>query len=90
MNTRLELLNATTKLTKTRHEFNVNCLILHGLDDETTCPTSSQHFYDVCQLSNKTIKLHDGMDHDLIFGETSENVSKVFVELNEWTKARIF
>jgi len=89
LSTAWELLNAMIELTNTCHKFHVNCLILHGLDDETTCPKSSQYFYDVCQSSDKTLKLLDGMDHGTIFGETTENVSKVLAEVNEWIEARI-
>ena len=90
LNPGLEMLNATIELTKTCHQFNVNCLIIHGLDDKNTCPSSSQYFYDACQSSDKTLKLLDGMDHGVVFGETIENMSNVFVEVNAWIEAHNF
>lgn len=60
-------------------------LILQGTADRVVDPRGSQEFYDRAASADKTLKLYEGLYHDL-FGEPEKE--QVIAELVDWIAAR--
>ena len=83
-----ELLNATKRISSTIREFDAPFIVLHGLEDYVTDPRMSEMLYNESPSLDKTIKLYEGMYHNLTTGETDENIDMVFGDAISWVSER--
>jgi acylglycerol lipase len=83
-----ELLNATKRISSTIREFDAPFIVLHGLEDYVTDPRMSEMLYNESPSLDKTIKLYEGMYHNLTTGETDENIDVVFGDAISWVSER--
>jgi len=83
-----ELLDATRKISATLSDFDAPFLVQHGLEDYVTCPEISEALYRESQSKDKTLKLYEGMRHNLTAGELDENIDTVFKDAIEWALER--
>jgi len=63
-------------------------LVVHGRADMVTDHKLSKEFYERARSKDKTIKLYDGMWHNMLHGEPKENNNLVFNDIIEWLNAR--
>lgn len=70
------------------HIFDAPFLLLHGLSDKVTDPSLSKEFYEKAKSNDKTLKLYDGMWHNLLHGEPKENTELVFSDIIDWMNKR--
>jgi len=83
-----ELLGATRKISASLGDFDAPFLVQHGLEDFVTCPKISEALYRESQSEDKTLKLYQGMRHNLTAGELDENIDTVFDDAIAWALAR--
>ncbi|XP_010540033.1 PREDICTED: monoglyceride lipase [Tarenaya hassleriana] len=81
-----EILRIAAYLQQNLDKVRVPFLVLHGTDDTVTDPEASQKLYDQASSSDKTIKLFDGLLHDLLFEPEREAVTGV---ITEWLNRRV-
>ena len=62
-------------------------LIVHGENDVICDPQGLVALYEKAKSSDKTLKLYDGMWHQLV-GEPKENLDIVFSDICSWLEAR--
>ncbi|MBI1802282.1 MAG: lysophospholipase, partial [Chloroflexi bacterium] len=65
--------------------FTLPCLLLHGGDDQLVSPESSRRFYATCGSTDKTLKIYDGLYHEL-YNETGKE--QILAEVAAWLDAR--
>jgi alpha-beta hydrolase superfamily lysophospholipase len=61
-------------------------LILHGTADKATRPSGSQLFFDTAASKDKTLKMYNGMFHDLLNDVDKEVVMS---DITRWIDARL-
>lgn len=66
-------------------EMEIPILIMHGGDDRLTGTEGSKRFYDNCGSPDKTLKIYEGMYHE-IYNETDHR--QVMADLEKWLKER--
>ena len=81
-----EILRITTFLQQNLTKVKVPFLVLHGSADSVTDPDASQKLYELASSNDKTIKLFDGLLHDLLFEPEREEVAK---DIIAWLKCRV-
>uniref|UniRef100_A0A0C9RKU5 TSA: Wollemia nobilis Ref_Wollemi_Transcript_13186_1348 transcribed RNA sequence n=1 Tax=Wollemia nobilis TaxID=56998 RepID=A0A0C9RKU5_9CONI len=85
--TALELLRVCRELQGRFAEVALPLLIVHGSGDVVCDPECVKTLYEEAGSTDKTLRIHDGMWHQLI-GESKENVDKVFGEVFDWLRQR--
>ncbi len=80
------LVRADERLKKEFPSITLPVLILHGTLDKNTKPSGSQHFYDMANSPDKTLKLYEGGFHDLL-----NDIDKKLVirDIKDWIDARV-
>jgi alpha-beta hydrolase superfamily lysophospholipase len=81
--TALELLRICRELQGRYEEVEVPFLVVHGGGDVVCDPACVEDLYSRAGSKDKTLKIYDGMWHQLI-GESEENVELVFGDILEW------
>ncbi|EFJ06411.1 hypothetical protein SELMODRAFT_186777 [Selaginella moellendorffii] len=81
--TALELLRVVRELDERFPEVTLPLLVIHGELDVVTDPEGSKALYDRCSSKDKTLRIYQGMWHQLA-GEPPENLEKVFGEVYSW------
>ncbi|KAL6843652.1 hypothetical protein ACP4OV_026714 [Aristida adscensionis] len=81
-----EILRLTSFLQQHLHRITVPMLVLHGADDMVTDPQGSWALYEQSSSADKTIKLYDGLLHDLLIEPEKE---KVMDDIVAWLSPRI-
>jgi alpha-beta hydrolase superfamily lysophospholipase len=81
--TALELLRICRELQGRYEEVEVPFLVVHGGGDVVCDPACVEELYSRAGSKDKTLKIYDGMWHQLI-GESEENVELVFGDILEW------
>ncbi|KAM1398440.1 hypothetical protein ACFX2I_015893 [Malus domestica] len=81
-----EILRITSYLQQNLTKLRVPFFVLHGTADTVTDPEASQKLYDEASSTDKTIKLFDGLLHDLLFEPEREAITKGIIE---WLNRRI-
>ncbi len=61
-----EILAAARQIHDRAAALELPVLILHGTGDVTTDPAGSRHLFDAASAADKTLKLYDGLYHDLL------------------------
>ena len=81
-----EILRITSCLQQNLHKLRVPLLVLHGSADSVTDPEASQKLYEEASSTDKTIKLYDGLLHDLLFEPEREDIMR---DIIEWLNQRL-
>ncbi|KAB2054955.1 hypothetical protein ES319_A11G002300v1 [Gossypium barbadense] len=81
-----ELLRITSYLQQNLREFTVPFFVLHGTDDTVTDPQASEKLYKEAASTDKTIRLFQGLLHDLLFELEREVVTD---DIIEWLNCRV-
>lgn len=81
-----ELLRITSYLQQNLREFTVPFFVLHGTDDTVTDPQASEKLYKEAASTDKTIRLFQGLLHDLLFELEREAVTDGIIE---WLNCRV-
>jgi alpha-beta hydrolase superfamily lysophospholipase len=84
----LAMLTATEHIAQSMPDLSHPILILHGVDDKVTAPASSQTLFDKCSSVDKKILLYEGCWHDMLGGETEEQVKVIYNDIITWIKQR--
>ncbi|KAK8692656.1 hypothetical protein V6N13_070263 [Hibiscus sabdariffa] len=84
--TACELLRITSYLQQNVNRFTVPFLVLHGTDDTITDPQASQKLYEGAASTDKTIKLLQGLLHDLLFEPEREAIAD---DIIQWLNCRV-
>lgn len=82
-----EILRITSHLQKNLTKLRVPFLVLHGSADTVTDPEASQKLYEEALSTDKTIKLFDGLLHDLLFEPERESIMQ---DIIEWFNNRLY
>ncbi|KAL0429653.1 UNVERIFIED_CONTAM: Monoacylglycerol lipase [Sesamum radiatum] len=69
-----EILRITTYLQQNLTRLTTPFLVLHGTDDAVTDPEASRKLHEEASSTDKTIKLYEGLLHDLLFEPEKEEV----------------
>ncbi|MBN2218098.1 MAG: lysophospholipase [Pirellulales bacterium] len=80
-----EILAAGDRLWHEGHAIETPIMVLHGTGDRVADPEGSRRLYDQAASTDKTLKLYDGLYHDL-FGEPEKD--QVIGDLVEWVVER--
>ena len=81
-----EILRITSYLQQNMNRLRVPFLVLHGTDDTVTDPKASQKLYDEAASTDKTIKLFEGLLHDLLFEPEREAIMD---DIIQWLNCRV-
>ncbi|XP_075075743.1 uncharacterized protein LOC107808804 [Nicotiana tabacum] len=81
-----EILRITAYLQQNLSKLTVPFLVLHGTDDAVTDPEGSKKLYQEASSTDKSIKLCEGLLHDLLFEPEKEEVVK---DIIEWLNQRL-
>ncbi|CAK9180991.1 unnamed protein product [Ilex paraguariensis] len=85
MRTGYEILRIASYLQQNLSKVKVRFLVLHGTADTVTEPEASQKLYEEASSTDKTIKLYEGLLHDLLFEPERGEISK---DIIEWLNCR--
>ncbi len=85
----VQMLQATEEIAKRMHEFKHPVLLIHGGSDTVTSPKDSEIFHSKCSSKDKQLKLYPGCLHDLLNGESEEQIEIIFNDIVTWLKQRI-
>ncbi|XP_047339738.1 monoacylglycerol lipase-like [Impatiens glandulifera] len=81
-----ELLRISAYLQQNLRRVRVPFLVLHGTVDGITDPLASQKLYDEASSSDKSIRLLEGLLHDILFEPEGEMIAKDIVD---WLNLRV-
>ncbi|KAG8388141.1 hypothetical protein BUALT_Bualt02G0095000 [Buddleja alternifolia] len=81
-----ELIRITTYLQQNLREVTVPFFVLHGTDDSVTDPGASRKLYEEASSTDKTIKLCEGLLHDLLFEPEKEEIMESIIK---WLSYRL-
>ncbi|OVA05736.1 Alpha/beta hydrolase fold-1 [Macleaya cordata] len=81
-----EILRISAYLQQNMSKLTVPFLVLHGSADAVTDPEASKRLYEEAASTDKSIKLYDGLLHDLLFEPEREAIAK---DIIEWLNSRI-
>ncbi|OMO79337.1 hypothetical protein COLO4_24467 [Corchorus olitorius] len=81
-----EILRITSYLQQNMNRLRVPFLVLHGTDDTVTDPQASQKLYEEAASTDKTIKLFEGLLHDLLFEPEREAITN---DIIQWLNCRV-
>ena len=81
-----ELLNATNRIAHDANKISLPILIVHGGSDRLVEPEGSRSFYNRIQSTDKTIRIYDGLYHE-VFNEPEHE--KVLKDVEIWLEKRL-
>ncbi|XP_021292434.1 uncharacterized protein LOC110422744 isoform X2 [Herrania umbratica] len=81
-----EILRITSYLQRNMNRLRIPFLVLHGTDDTVTDPQASQKLYEEASSTDKTIKLFEGLLHDLLFEPERETIMN---DIIHWLNCRV-
>ncbi|KFK41786.1 hypothetical protein AALP_AA2G172000 [Arabis alpina] len=81
-----EILRIAAHLQQNLNKVKVPFLVMHGTADTVTDPDASKRLYDEAPSSDKSIKLFDGLLHDLLFEPEREIIAG---EILDWLNQRV-
>lgn len=81
-----EILRIAAYLQQNLKRLTVPFLVLHGTADAVTDPEASQKLYNEASSTDKTIRLLEGLLHDLLFEPEKQEIMK---EIIEWLNQRL-
>ncbi|GFP85753.1 caffeoylshikimate esterase [Phtheirospermum japonicum] len=74
-----EILRTTAYLQQNLSRLTVPLFVLHGMADSVTDPKASQKLYEEASSIDKTIKLYEGLLHDLLFEPEKEEIMESII-----------
>lgn len=81
-----EILRISSFLQQKMSRLTVPFLVLHGTADAVTDPNASRKLYEEAASIDKSIKLYEGLLHDLLFEPEREAITN---DIIEWLNSRI-
>ncbi|RLN42701.1 hypothetical protein C2845_PM01G30170 [Panicum miliaceum] len=81
-----EILRLTSFLQQHLHRITVPALVMHGADDMVTDPEGSRALYERSSSADKSLRLYDGLLHDLLIEPEKEAVMEDIVA---WLRPRV-
>jgi acylglycerol lipase len=81
-----EILRLGAHLLQNLNRIKVPFLVMHGTADTVTDPKGTQKLYNEASSSDKSIKLYDGLLHDLLFEPERETIAGVILD---WLNRRV-
>lgn len=84
--TAYEILRISSYLLQNLKRLRTPFIVFHGSDDAVTDPKASQKLYEEASSTDKSIKLCEGLLHDLLFEPEREEVMR---EIIEWLNCRV-
>ncbi|MEM8860560.1 MAG: lysophospholipase [Chloroflexota bacterium] len=81
-----EMLRAIEVITTRKSDFKNPVLIMHGTEDRLTAPQGSQELFDGAASADKSLKLYEGLYHELV-NEPEKQL--VMNDMLEWMEARM-
>lgn len=81
-----EILRLTSHLQQHLHRVAVPLLVLHGADDLVTDPRGSRALYEQASSADKSLRLYDGLLHDLLIEPEKD---KVMNDIVAWLSPRV-
>ncbi|KAK8967276.1 hypothetical protein KSP40_PGU020695 [Platanthera guangdongensis] len=81
-----EILRISYQLQRNLYRVAVPFLVLHGTADNVTNPLGSTMLYQAAVSADKSIKLYDGLLHDLLFEPEKEEITSCIIE---WFASRL-
>lgn len=81
-----ELLKAMLRVTAEAHKIMLPLLIVQGSEDKLVDPDGAQMLYDQASSEDKTIKVYDGLYHE-VFNEPERAI--VLKDVENWLEARL-
>uniref|UniRef100_A0A1J3IHF3 Monoglyceride lipase n=1 Tax=Noccaea caerulescens TaxID=107243 RepID=A0A1J3IHF3_NOCCA len=81
-----EILRLASHLLENLNRIKVPFLVMHGTADTVTDPKGTQRLYDEASSSDKSIKLFDGLLHDLLFEPERGIIAGVILD---WLNRRV-
>ncbi|KAJ8479266.1 hypothetical protein OPV22_022993 [Ensete ventricosum] len=81
-----EILRLSTYLLQNLYKVNMPFLVLHGTSDTLTDPGGSQRLFDLASSTDKSIKLYDGLLHDLLIEPEGD---KIVQDMIDWLSFRV-
>ena len=81
-----ELLKAMLRVTAEAHKITLPLLIVQGSEDKLVDPDGAQMLYDQANSEEKTIKVYDGLYHE-VFNEPERAI--VLKDVENWLEARL-
>ena len=82
--TAVGLIDALDEIDRKMDTFDVPLLDMHGTKDEITMPEGSKALVDRARTKDKTLKLYDGLFHDLLHEPEHDQVEK---DVSDWLVA---
>lgn len=80
-----EILRITNYLQQNLKRVNVPFLALHGTEDTVTDPEATQQLHGEACSRDKSIKLYEGLLHDLLFEPEGEDIAN---DITDWLSSR--
>ncbi|CAN6297998.1 unnamed protein product [Urochloa humidicola] len=81
-----EILRLTSFLQQHLHRITVPILVLHGASDMVTDPDGSRALYEQSSSADKSLRLYDGLLHDLLIEPEKD---KIMDDIVEWLSPRV-
>lgn len=81
-----EILRVSAYLQQNLRRLRVPFLVLHGSSDAVTDPEGSKKLYEEASSTDKTIKLYEGLLHDILFEPERQTVTH---DILEWLNERV-
>ncbi len=81
-----EILNATKQITSQASTISLPILIMHGTSDKLADVSGSEMFYEKVSSSDKTLKLYDGLYHEILNEPEQDQVK---TDMLSWLDAHI-
>jgi alpha-beta hydrolase superfamily lysophospholipase len=81
-----EMLSAMTRITEEVGKLSLPMIIVQGSEDRLVDPSGAQMLYDNANSADKTLKIYDGMYHE-IFNEPDRE--RVLTDVENWLEARL-
>ncbi|URE48707.1 hydrolase, alpha beta fold family protein [Musa troglodytarum] len=81
-----EILRLSTYLLQNLCKVDIPFLVLHGTSDTLTDPGGSQRLFDLASSTDKSIKLYDGLLHDLLIEPEGDEIMQ---DMIDWLSFRV-
>jgi alpha-beta hydrolase superfamily lysophospholipase len=81
-----EMLSAMTRITAEVGKLSLPMIIVQGSEDRLVDPSGAQMLYEKARSTDKTLKIYDGMYHE-VFNEPDRE--RVLVDVENWLEARL-
>ena len=81
-----EILRISTFLLQNLRKLRVPFFVMHGTADAVTDPKGSQKLYEEASSADKTIRLYEGLLHDLLFEPEKDDIVH---DIFQWLNSRV-